>query len=201
MNILALRHNLCRMIEAKAFNIRVMYLHLKGMRVTVGDATQWIGIPRLQLEKGSELKIGNACIFRSNPDSNPIGVDQPVTFCTLKPDARITIGDSVGMSGGSICARNYIKIGNGTLIGANVYIFDTDFHPIDQKSREANIDSMVRSSGVTIGNNCFIGTRSIILKGVSIGDNTVVGAGSVVTRSLPHNVVASGNPCRVIRTI
>jgi len=54
---------------------------------------------------------------------------------------------------------------------------------------------------VTIGNNCWIGGGSIICPGVTIGDNTVIGAGSVVTRDIPANVVAAGNPCKVIREI
>ena len=54
---------------------------------------------------------------------------------------------------------------------------------------------------IVIGNNCFIGVRSIILLGVSIGDNTIIAAGSVVTKSLPSNVVAGGNPAKIICTI
>ena len=54
---------------------------------------------------------------------------------------------------------------------------------------------------VHIGNNCWIGAGSIILPGVTIGDNTVIGAGSVVTKDIPANVVAVGNPCRVLREI
>ncbi|MDR3011959.1 MAG: maltose O-acetyltransferase, partial [Chitinispirillales bacterium] len=54
---------------------------------------------------------------------------------------------------------------------------------------------------VTIGNNVWIGADAVILPGVTIGDNTVIGAGSVVTKDIPANVVAVGNPCRVVREI
>ena len=54
---------------------------------------------------------------------------------------------------------------------------------------------------VTIGNNCWIGANSVICPGVTIGENTVIGAGSVVTKDIPANVVAAGNPCKVIREI
>lgn len=54
---------------------------------------------------------------------------------------------------------------------------------------------------VHIGKNCWIGAGSVILPGITIGDNTVIGAGSVVTKDIPENVVAVGNPCRVLREI
>ena len=54
---------------------------------------------------------------------------------------------------------------------------------------------------VTIGDNCFIGMNTVILKGTTIGNNTIIGAGSVVVKDIPENVVAVGNPCRVLREI
>lgn len=143
------------------------------------------------------LRIGSNCIFRLKPDSNPIGVDQPVTFCTLLPEANIIVGDRVGISGGTICARQLITIGNDTLIGANCYIFDNDFHSIDSVERVNDEYASVSSAPVFIGSRVFVGARSIILKGVTIGDNSIIGAGSVVTKNVPPNVIAAGNPCKV----
>ena len=60
---------------------------------------------------------------------------------------------------------------------------------------------MLRYGKIIIGNNCFIGARSTILPGVTIGDNTIIGAGSVVTKDIPSNVVAVGNPCKIIKDI
>lgn len=196
-NILAYRHRLYRAYERLIFKLRVARLRKRRIFIAYGDDSQFIGVPRLMLGKETELRIGSQCIFRSNPESNPIGVDQPITFCTLLPSAKILIGDRVGMSGGTICARQLIEIGNDTLIGANTYIFDNDFHAIDSIARAADDYTQVRAVPVRIGSNVFIGTRCIILKGVSIGDNTIIGAGSVVTQSIPANAVASGNPCTV----
>ena len=197
MSILSLRHKIYREAEMLLFRMQVTHLRRQQVRIDYGADSQFIGLPRLQLKKDTELKIGVRCIFRSKPGSNPIGVDQPVTFCTLLSKAKIVIGDSVGISGGTICARQLVEIGDGTLIGANTYIFDNDFHAIDPVARANDDYSAVRSSPVRIGSNVFIGARSIVLKGVYIGDNAVIGAGSVVSQSIPCGALAAGNPCRV----
>lgn len=90
-----------------------------------------------------------------------------------------------------------VTIGDKTLIGPSVTICTTG-HPADPHYRE-----MVAhySLPITIGRNVWIGSNSVILPGVTIGDNTIIGAGSVVTRDIPENVIAFGNPCRVQRKI
>lgn len=91
----------------------------------------------------------------------------------------------------------FITVGDGTMFAPNV-IVATGAHPILPELREKQTQY---NAPVTIGKNCWIGAGAILLPGVTIGDNTVVGAGSVVTKSLPANVVAVGNPCRVLREI
>jgi len=101
---------------------------------------------------------------------------------------------------------NKITIGDNALIAPGVHIY-TVFHPIKAEER-FNISNdggfpfaISKTAPVTIGNNVWIGGGSIIMPGVTIGDNVTIGAGSVVTKSLPNNVLAYGNPCSVIRTI
>ena len=91
----------------------------------------------------------------------------------------------------------HIYIGDHTMIGPNVTIA-TAGHPILPKLREKEMQYNV---DVKIGRNVWIGAGAIIVPGVTIGDNTVIGAGSVVTKDIPANVVAVGNPCRVMREI
>lgn len=90
-----------------------------------------------------------------------------------------------------------IYIGDYTMIGPNVTIA-TGTHPILPALRE---NFYQFNMPVRIGRNCWLGAGAIILPGVTIGDNVVVGAGSVVTHDLPDNVVAVGNPCRVLRPV
>ena len=91
----------------------------------------------------------------------------------------------------------HIYIGDGTLIAPNVVIA-TAGHPVLPALRAKALQF---NMPVHIGKNCWLGAGVIVLPGVTIGDNTVVGAGAVVTKDLPANVVAVGNPARVLRTI
>ena len=93
------------------------------------------------------------------------------------------------------CGR--ITIGDHVMLGPKVSIY-TASHAIDPAVRSLGHDHGIP---VTIGNHVWIGGNSVICPSVTIGDNTVIGAGSVVTKDIPANVVAAGNPCRVIRSI
>jgi len=130
-----------------------------------------------------------------------LGINHPVVLRTLRPEAKITIGSRVGISGGSICAAKLVAIGEDTMLGANVTIADTDFHSLDARERASNNGGEGAVAEVTIGKRVFVGTNVTILKGVTIGDDTVIGAGSVVTKSIPANVIAAGNPCHPIRNL
>ena len=91
----------------------------------------------------------------------------------------------------------HIYVGDYTMFGPNV-ILATAGHPILPTLREKGYQY---NFPVKIGKNCWLGAGVIVLPGVTIGDNTVIGAGSVVTKDIPSNVVAVGNPCRVLREI
>ncbi|MBQ2954932.1 MAG: sugar O-acetyltransferase [Clostridia bacterium] len=91
----------------------------------------------------------------------------------------------------------HIYIGDSTMLGPNV-VLATGGHPVLPELRE---QGMQFNMPIHIGRNCWLGAGVIVLPGVTIGDNSVIGAGSVVTRDIPANVVAVGNPCRVMRPI
>lgn len=91
----------------------------------------------------------------------------------------------------------HIYVGDRTKLGPNVTVA-TAGHPILPALREKGYQY---NAPIRIGKNCWIGAGSVLLPGVTVGDNTVIGAGSVVTKDIPANVVAVGNPCRVLRPI
>ena len=91
----------------------------------------------------------------------------------------------------------HIYVGDYTMFGPGV-IVATAGHPIAPELRQKG---MQYNAPVRIGNNCWIGAGAVILPGVTIGDNVVIGAGSVVTKDIPSDVVAVGNPCRVLRPV
>ena len=99
--------------------------------------------------------------------------------------------------GATFVDDTHIYIGDATMLGPNVVIA-TAGHPIDPELRAR---ALQYNMPVRIGRNCWIGAGAVILPGVSIGDNTVIGAGSGVTKDIPANVVAVGNPCKVLREI
>ncbi len=100
---------------------------------------------------------------------------------------------------------NVIRIGNNALIAPNVQIY-TAFHPTNAADRFGKPKEdgsfpfcKTQTAPVIIGDNVWIGGGAIIMPGVTIGDNVVIGAGSIVTKDIPSNTIAYGNPCRVIR--
>lgn len=90
-----------------------------------------------------------------------------------------------------------VKIVDNVFIGPNVNVYAAT-HPLDIERRNKTLEKGVP---VTIGNNVWIGGNTTIVLGVTIGDNTTIGAGSVVTKDIPSNVVAVGNPCKVIKEL
>lgn len=111
---------------------------------------------------------------------------------------HVHFGKGVYANFGLTCVDDtHIYVGDYTKIGPNVTIA-TAGHPILPELRKRIYQY---NMPVHIGSNCWIGAGAVILPGVTIGDNTVIGAGSVVTKDIPANVVAVGNPCRVLREI
>ncbi len=90
-----------------------------------------------------------------------------------------------------------VNIGNNVLIGPQVGIYAA-YHPLDVNTRTAGLEA---AKAITICDNVWIGGHASILPGVTIGEGAVIGAGSVVTHSIPPQVVAAGNPCRIIKHI
>ena len=104
------------------------------------------------------------------------------------------------MSGGSVTARSKtVRIGKNTLIGPDCLFVDSDFHAPWPPSERSNYSGDEHDADITIGDNVWFGARCIILKGVTIGENSIVAAGSIVTRNIPPNVMAAGNPARVVK--
>ncbi len=96
-----------------------------------------------------------------------------------------------------ILDSNKVIFGDNIFIGPNCGFY-TPNHPLDAKTRNKGIETALP---IKIGNNVWLGGNVVVLQGVTVGDNSVIGAGSVVTKDIPSNVVAAGNPCKVIKKI
>lgn len=170
-----------------------MHLRFIMRDVKSGKGNKYFGLVIVKKASTASISIGDYCTFRSSRKSNFIGINHPCYIVALEPNATISIGNNVGLSGAVISCFNSIKIGNNVKIGANTVITDGDWHKEDPRS------GVIRP--IVIENNVWIGLNSVILKGVHVGENSVIGAGSVVTKNIPPNVVAAGNPCVVIKNI
>jgi maltose O-acetyltransferase len=124
-------------------------------------------------------------------------------YCHLEvsaPSSRIELGDRVEFNNNAFIKSEGagIRVGEDGLFGANVEIFDSNFHDLDPEHRHGGT---ARMAPVEIERNVFVGMGVKILKGVTIGADSVIGAGAVVSTSIPAGVIAAGNPARVIREL
>ena len=178
--------------------LNLFIAQLKGVKL--GKKNKFYGMTLFYRKSNSKISIGNNSTFRSDRRSNLIGLNHSCMISTLRENAEVKIGDYVGMSGTVIGAAEKVIIGNYTLCGANVVITDNDWHPTSPEARKAKKGGSL-SKPVTIGENVWIGINCIILKGVTIGENSIIGANSVVVRDVPPNVIAAGNPCKIIKRL
>lgn len=125
--------------------------------------------------------------------------------CYIEPPFHANFGGKHVHFGKNIYANfnltlvddTHIYVGDYTMFGPNVTVA-TAGHPILPELRK---EAYQYNAPITIGKNCWIGAGAIILPGITIGDNVVIGAGSIVTKDIPSNVVAIGNPCKVLREV
>lgn len=174
---------------------------MKLNKIKYGKNLSLKGLPIIFNKLGANISIGDNCTIKSSFLSNLIGLYQRTIIITRTSEAKIHIGNNVGISGATLYARKSIFIGDNTLIGGNVKIIDNDFHPIEAEIRRATPNSNIKASSIVIGENVFVGCNTLILKGVTIGDNVVIGAGSVVTKDIPANCMAAGNPAKIIKDL
>ena len=174
--------------------IGFLYAHilLILLRAQFGSNT-FIGLPIIICSSPKSITLGKNNRFASSSLYNPIGINRNCTISTMTKNAQIKIGNNSGFSGVSIGSFDSIEIGSNCKIGANTLITDSDWHLEDYRSGKPN--RIVIKDGVWIGINC------VVLKGVTIGENSLIGANSVVTKNIPPNTIAVGNPCKVIKHI
>lgn len=170
---------------------------LRFRGVELGAQTWFNGRPYVVRHAGSRIQLGEQVCCNSSLRSNPLGNARPVTLRTLRAGAEIILDRFVGVSGCSICAAASIRIGEGTFVGADAMVFDNDFHSPEGEFRwgDAAPDN---PKPIVIGRGVFIGARALVLKGVTIGDRAVIGAGAVVTKDVPPQHTAVGNPARLL---
>lgn len=165
--------------------------------ISLGKNNVFWGRPVIIRSHKSSVTIGSNCGFRSDFTSNLVGLNRKCIITTLRSGSEVIIGNNSGFSGTVIAAAGSIKIGNNVLCGANTTITDYDWHGIEPDKRR----TAPGPKRVVIEDNVWLGLNSVVLKGVTIGKNSVIGANSLVTKDIPENVIAAGNPCKVIKKL
>lgn len=157
-------------------------------------------IGRVSIVGTGRISIGDNFMMTSGETINPIGGNLEGAIYMDNSEVEIVIGNNVGMSSTRMWIHNKLTVGNNVKVGAGVLFIDTDCHPIDYMVRRISNDG-TKSSPILIEDDVWIGAQSIVLKGVTIGARSIIGAGSVVTKSIPADCIAAGNPCKVIKSL
>lgn len=154
------------------------------------------------------VRIGDNFVFSSGDNINSVSRNISGSIHVMSPDAKITIGDNVGISATCLRAMSSIMIGNNVNIGADCLIMDTDAHPHDfmlrrrdseKKYKRQDYIKFIPAAPIIIDDDVWIGARCQILKGVHIGARSIIASGSIVTKDLPSDCVAGGIPCKIIK--
>lgn len=162
-----------------------------------------IGRPIITMGLGSSIQLGgDVFLMSSSRFCLSTSLYAPCKIRTICRSARIEIGDGASFNGTSmVCRSSRISIGARTMIGPNVTILDSPFHPmwpLDLRNYYAGTEL---DQPVEIGEEVWIGAHVMILPGSTIGSGSVIGAGSIVKGMIPPNCLAAGAPARVIRRL
>lgn len=180
------------------FNSFLLYVY----NIEYGQDLVINGFIKLVINKNTVIKIGNGFRLNSGKRYNPIGRNQRSLFVVNK-NAKLIIGNNVGMSSVAIICSKKITFGNNVKVGGNTVFYDTDFHSLNylERTKIPEIKTNIGVKPIEIHNNVFIGGHSLILKGSIIGENSIIGAGSIVSGEIPSNEIWAGNPAKFIRKI
>ena len=164
------------------------YLRARGAEI--GRKVIFNGFPAIRRKGNGRLIIGDGVTLNTARWSNWLATSGSMML-SVEDGAVLELKSGCGVSASQIIANVGIEIGEEALIGAGCLLCDSDMHEVPLGSGKP-----IAMAPIRIGARAFIGARCIILKGVTIGEGAVVGAGSVVTRDIPPNCIAGGNPAK-----
>ena len=156
----------------------------------------------MRFGEGARVDIGDNFVFLSGDNLNALA--RNLRGCiTLSPNATLKIGNNVGISSSSLRVNQSITFGNNIRVGGDCIFIDSNSHSLNYMDRRNPMTDGANKINlpIVIEDDVLIGARCVILKGVTIGARSIIGAGSVVTKSIPPDCIAAGNPAKVIKQI
>lgn len=181
---------------------------LDMLHVQHGKRTKMASKVYLEIHPQAQVTIGDDFTMSSGDNFNPLCRNLRGCIVAKRAGTVIKIGNHVGVSSPVFWGREKIEIGDYVKIGGDCIFLDSNGHNLDWRIRNSServsdgrsIDeATVKCAPIIVEDHVLIGTRCIILKGVTIGARSVIAAGSVVTKSIPADCIAGGNPAKVIK--
>jgi acetyltransferase-like isoleucine patch superfamily enzyme len=166
--------------------------------VVLEGSVRILGVPMIDIRKGSKLTIGNGVILTSRNRGYHLNIAVPVKLFADRPGAEIRIGDETRIAGSCIHAQRSITIGKRCLIAGNCQIIDSNGHDLSFPNVESRAQTAGSSYPIVIEDDVWLGANCVVLPGVRIGRGSVIVANSVVSANIPPMVVARGNPATVV---
>ena len=186
----------CRYAAVKTWFLK------KAWGINAGRGCRFEGRTIISTRGRGQIVLGEGVVFNSRPLGNLAGLSRPTIIDCHAPGAKLTCGDNSGFSSVVINCRSSINIGRNVKVGADVRIYDNDFHSLEPQFRRSSDDAMhIRAKPIVIDDDVFIGAGAIILKGAHIGARSIVAAGSVVFGGdIPPDSLVKGNPAAIVST-
>lgn len=168
------------------------HFSFKKKLTSIGSKPFLMGVWHVELF-GPDISIGKNVTFHGTHDF----VTRFSTVHLNNHRGAIEVGNNVLiMMGVRVTSASKIIIGDDCMLSAKCYLTDADWHDIYDRTEPVG-----RTAPIVLEKGVWIGDSAIVCKGVHIGENSIIGAGSVVTKDIPANVVAAGNPARVVKTL
>ena len=197
--------NRCKELKKRiytAFFWRANRLLFKLNGISYGRNLMVNGLFIIDIANSAKVNIGDDCFLNSGRGINPLCANNKGNIM-VRDGAFIRIGNNCGFSSPIFFIHKGLTIGNHVNVGANVTFLDSDCHSVNYMDRHTlSIDEQHKlEKEIVIDDDVLIGMNCQILKGVHIGARSIIGAGSVVTKDIPADSIAAGNPAKVIKSI
>lgn len=189
------------------YYLNLQLTNLRYKNIDLSNRIKLCGRIKFKIARKGILRIGYKSVITGGSFINTLECLRS-SCIQVEDNAIVQIGEWSGMSDVSIWARKSIIIGNHVTIGADVLINDSNSHCTNYMERRNErkkginwLELNIKKASIVIEDDVFIGARCIIGKGVTIGARSIIAAGSVVTKSIPADHIAGGNPCEIIKRI